>query len=91
MPACQELTSSWESYSISTHQLSIRYFFRDSYSFCRTNTDSGATASYKKNRQRRIPNLFQADYFFNKAGDFDKVGLLLRDFEMRTGESGSET
>lgn len=32
-----------------------------------------------------------ADYFLNKAGDFDKVGLLLRDFEIPTGPSGSET
>jgi len=32
-----------------------------------------------------------ADYFFNKAGDFDKVGLLLRDFDMWAGEPGSET
>jgi DNA-binding NarL/FixJ family response regulator len=31
-----------------------------------------------------------ADYFLNKAGDFDKVGILLRDFEIPTEESGSE-
>ena len=31
-----------------------------------------------------------ADYFLNKAGDFDKVGMLLRGFEIPTEESGSE-